>query len=125
DVTQCKQNKNKDQMYKKWAKYIRDPAIRVKMKLPGTLSSPLTMNILVTAPNAVITTSPKAATRIAVARTQLKLTHTGSLKFQIPFTKQGLPLMRRWLAADRRFVSRRKRGKKPPAVWLTDLVTAG
>lgn len=123
DVT-CNKAKTQDKAYKKWDSYIRDPAIRTKAKVRVTPSSPLTVNVTITAPNAVIVASAPAAKRITVAKAHVKITAAGSITLKIPFTKPGLALMRRWLKADHRYLAGHAAGQKPPVVRLTDLVSA-
>lgn len=122
DVCQNKAQ-TKDKAFRKWDEYIRDGKIKSKIKLPGKLSSPLTLDISIHGPNTVTHgryVEAASSRNITVAQESLTLEHTGNVTLNVRFTSAGRALMRRWLAADRQYIA--QKSGKPPTVALTSFV---
>jgi hypothetical protein len=89
DVT-CHKAKKGTARTKRWDSYIKGGAIKTKTKLPGKVTSPLSVDLLVTAPSTGKT--------FDVAKQSLRLRHTGTVTLKLPFTHAGRTLIRHWLA---------------------------
>lgn len=123
DVT-CNKAKTQDKAYKKWDEYIKD-GVKTKVKLPGKLSSPVTLDMSIYGQSTVSQSRDAGAASsktIIVAQEWLTLRHTGTVTLNLPFTTSGRALIRRWLAADRRYLAHRS--GRPPTVPLTTVANA-
>lgn len=109
----CNKKKTRVKGFHTWSKYVKGKAITTKVKLPGKLASPLTVGITITGVN-------KKGQKITVAQQWVTLKRTGNVTFKARFTSAGRAVIRRWLAADRRYL-KHKSGKAPTVALTTSV----